>query len=105
MDTPQKLNHSSPIVQRVFRLRERLTWHDAAMEKGALLSTKRSASADSAQARTSYQWQMWQKSDFSAYVGDGSEHRCKGMRPPLSPSREDGIDVQGAPLLSQGFSS
>ncbi len=106
MDTPQKLNYSSPIVQRVFRFRERLTWHDTAVEKGPLLSAQRSTSADSAQTGTSYQWQMWQKSDFSAYTEDGPEHRCKGMHPPLSPGREgDGIEVQGVPVLSQGISS
>ncbi len=106
MDTPQKLNHSSPIVQRVFRFRERLSWHDTTTEKGPPLSATRSVSADNAYTRTRYQWQMWQKSDFSAYTEDGPEHRCKGMRPPLSPGREgDAIEVQGVPVLSQGISS
>jgi len=90
MDTSQKLNHSSPIVQRVLRVRESLSRHAPATERGSLLS----ASTDSAQTRTRYQWQMWQKSDFSAYTGNGSEHRCKGIRPSLSPGQEeDGIEV------------
>ncbi len=100
METPRKLNHSSPIVQRVLRVRERLTWHGTATEKGSLCS----ASADSAQTRTRYQWQMWQKSDFSAYAGDGSEHRCKGTQ--LSSGREeDGCEVQHVSVLSQRLSS
>jgi hypothetical protein len=105
MDTQQKLNHSSPIVQRVFRLRERLAW-----QKALTLAGKRSASADMAQARTGYQWQMWQKSDFSAYAGDGSEHLCneanlllsiEEVDLPLSIGREeDGAGAQDMSLLS-----
>jgi hypothetical protein len=63
MNTPQKLNHSSPIVQRVLRLRERR------------------ASVEGAQTGAGYQWQMWQKSDFSAYAGDKFAHSCKCLPP------------------------
>jgi len=90
MERTSYLNHSSPIVQRVLRVRERLLWLDIA--------------ADRAQSRTRYQWQMWQKSDFSAYVGDGSEHRCKNTPPPLG-QEADERELQRVPVLSQGPSS
>lgn len=90
MERTQRLNHSSPIVQRVLRVRECLTWSEAA--------------ADRAQSRTRYQWQMWQKSDFSAYAGEGSEHQCK-YAPLPSDQEADESELQRVPVLSQQFSS
>lgn len=95
MERTQRLNHSSPIVQRVLRVRERLLRLDRA--------------ADYDQSRTGYQWQMWQKSDFSAYVGGGpeqggSEHRCKNTPPPLG-QEADESELQRVPVLSYGPSS
>jgi hypothetical protein len=77
MNTRQKLDHSSPIVQRVFRLRERMVRNDSDTGKDFIHPGMHSVSSDTAQARKSYPWQMWQKSDFSAYAGGVSEHRCK----------------------------
>ncbi len=100
MERTQPLNHSSPIVQRVLRVRERLAWPDTTAEKGS----HGSASADIAQCRTRYQWQMWQKSDFSAYAGDELGHRCKET--PLSSGREDdSCQLQQIPVLSQRLAS
>jgi hypothetical protein len=90
MERTPHLNHSSPIVQRVLGVRERITWPDIA--------------ADPAQSRTRYQWQMWQKSDFSAYVGDGSEHQCKKTSSP-SGQEADESELQRVPVLSQRLSS
>jgi hypothetical protein len=84
METQQKLNHSSPVVQRVLRLRERIAQQNTDTERDG----------------TSYQWQMWQKSDFSAYVGAGSEHRCKEMNPSQSIKREvDAGKMQDEPVF------
>lgn len=61
MDTQQKLDLSSPIVQRTLRLRERMVRQEALTAK----------------EQSGYQWQMWQKSDLSSYTGEGSKHTCK----------------------------
>ena len=90
MERTPHLNHSSPIVQRVLCVRERLPLSDSAV--------------DPAQSRTRYQWQMWQKSDFSAYAGGRSEHRCKNI-PPSSGQEADESELQRVPVLSQGPSS
>ena len=72
MDKPMNLNLSSPIVQRVLRLRERM-----AQESTLMHLENHPGTADVLQAKKSYQWQMWQKSDFSAYIEDEPGYRCK----------------------------
>jgi hypothetical protein len=90
MERTPHLNHSSPIVQRVLRVRERLPLSDIA--------------ADPAQSRTRYQWQMWQKSDFSAYAGDRSEHRCKNTPSPSGQEAHES-ELQRIPVLPQRLST
>jgi hypothetical protein len=75
MDKHGNLNLSSPIVQRVLRLRERVA------QEGALIVPlsldNHPDTTDTLQAKKSYQWQMWQKSDFFAYIEDEPGYRCK----------------------------
>lgn len=75
MDKRVNLNLSSPIVQRVLRLRERMGQESALMVPLPL--ENHPGTADVLQAKKSYQWQMWQKSDFSAYIEDEPGYRCK----------------------------
>jgi hypothetical protein len=71
MERPVKLNHASPIVQRVLRLREHMA------QAHTPLHERHSGAAERIQTRKNAQWQMWQKSDFAAYLEDEPEYRCK----------------------------
>jgi hypothetical protein len=75
MDKHGNLNLSSPIVQRVLRLRERMAQESALIVPLSL--DNHPDTADTLQAKKSYQWQMWQKSDFFAYIEDEPGYRCK----------------------------
>lgn len=99
MKRTPRLNHSSPIVQRVLRVRAGQVKADTTAEQGA-----RASAAERAQSRTGYQWQMWQKSDLSAYLGGGVEHRCKEIPRP-SGKEVDESEMQRVPVLSQGLCS
>lgn len=70
MNTQQKLDPTSPIVQRVLLLRERI-----ARQEALIVSSE--GRPDAINDGKSYPWQMWQKSDLSAYAGDDAGHRCK----------------------------
>jgi hypothetical protein len=96
MERSQSLNLSSPIVQRVLRIREHPVWPDAPAEPGAHASA-----AERAQSRTGYQWQMWQKSDLSAYVGEGSAYRCKGTAQPSGQEAGES-EMRRVSVLSSG---
>jgi hypothetical protein len=74
MDIEQKLDHSSPIVQRVLLLRERMVQQKTLT---ATLTSDDSSVADMTRMKKMYEWQMWQKSDPYAYLGGGTGHRCK----------------------------
>jgi hypothetical protein len=76
MNAQQELNLSSPIVQRVLRLREKMAQKKLDNEKNFEISAEPEIVSASAQTKKNYQWQMWQKSDMSAYAG-GVVHRCK----------------------------
>ncbi|QBD78564.1 hypothetical protein EPA93_22230 [Ktedonosporobacter rubrisoli] len=66
MDTQLQLNTSSPIVQRVLRLRERMTQADAVSVDA------KNTHAAAANSRDISRWQKWQKSD----PRPGREHHC-----------------------------
>ena len=68
MGTQPKVDSSSPIVQRVMLLRERMARQDARKAQEHICSD---------QTREIYQWQMWQKSDPTLYFRDKSEDRSK----------------------------
>lgn len=96
MERIQSLNLSSPIVQRVLRVREQLARPDTPAEQGA-----RASAAESTQSRTGYQWQMWQKSDLSAYVGEGSAYRCKGTAQPSGQEAAES-EIRRVSVLASG---
>jgi hypothetical protein len=75
MDRHVNLNHASPIVQRVLRLRERTAQESALVVP--LSRENHPGPADRISVKKSSQWQMWQKSDFAAYVEDEPGYRCK----------------------------
>ena len=75
METQQKPPQVSPIVQRVQRLRERVARYRAEVEK--LPAERRVDAYEMDRIKKDYAWQMWQKSDFSAYAGNETEHQCK----------------------------
>jgi hypothetical protein len=68
MDIQRKVDSSSPIVQRVMLLRERMARQDAGTAQEHTCSD---------QTREIYQWQMWQKSDPTLYSRDKTEDRSK----------------------------
>jgi hypothetical protein len=68
MDTQRKVDRSSPIVERVRLLRERMARQDAGTAQEHTCS---------AQTQNIYQWQMWQKSDPTLYFRDDAEDRGK----------------------------
>lgn len=79
MNIPQELDPTSPVVQRVFRLRERLVQDDEHFEANISRPGPYSLPADIPHREESYPWQMWQKSDFFAYSGDEFAHRCQAQ--------------------------
>lgn len=79
MSTLQKLDPTSPVVQRAFRLRKRFVQDDNLSEASASYPGTQALPADLPQREESYPWQMWQKSDFFAYGEGASVHRCQAQ--------------------------
>ena len=77
METQQKPEQALPIIERVQRLRERIARYNAEVAKMPIPAEKRVDAYELTRIKKSYEWQMWQKSDISAYAGNEGEHSCK----------------------------
>ena len=79
MNVTRELDATSPVIQRVFRLRERLARGEEYPTAGVSRPGTPALPADLPPGEESYPWQMWQKSDFFAYGGDEQTHRCRAQ--------------------------